>query len=119
MSWRDGCAPRPPVHAHAEPVAFDFAGADAVGQRLDGLRATITTNLDARVAGQARLADWAGGHRRQYDEHRSSQEAVLAGADVATQIAHLRAAWDEAAAAQVRANTRAADIVADGGQVPR
>jgi hypothetical protein len=119
MSWRDGCAPRPPVHAHAEPVTFDFAGADALGQRLDVLRTTITANLDARAAGQARLVDWAGGHRQQYDEHRATQEAVLTGADVAAQIARLRGAWDEAAAAQVRANTRAADIVADGGQVPR
>lgn len=119
MAWRDGCAPRPPVHAHVDPVTFDFGAADALGQRLDVLRRAITTNLDARVTGQARLADWAGGHRRAYDEHRATQEAVLTGADLAAQIAHLRAAWDEAAAAQVQANRRAADILADGGQVPR
>lgn len=119
MGWRDGCAPRPPVSAGASPVEFDFGAADAVGQRLDGLRAAIAANLDARACGQARLADWAGGHRRAYDEHRSTQEAVLTGADVAAQIARLRAAWDGAAAAQVRANRRAAEILADGGAVPR
>ncbi|QYG94792.1 hypothetical protein HC251_21720 [Iamia sp. SCSIO 61187] len=119
MGWRDGCAPRPPVASGASPVEFDFGAADAVGQRLDGLRAAITANLDARSSGQARLVDWAGGHRQAYDEHRATQEAVLTGADVAAQIARLRAAWDDAAAAQVRANRRAAEILADGGQVPR
>ena len=119
MGWRDGCAPRPPVHADVDPVAFDFAAADALGQRLDVARLAITANLDARATGQARLVDWAGGHRRAYDEHRATQEAALAGSDLATQIAHLRAAWDDAAAAQVRANRAAAEIVADGGRVPR
>ena len=119
MGWRDGCAPRPPVHSGAEPVQFDFGAADTVGQRLDGLRAAITANLDARASGQTRLVDWAGGHRQAYDEHRSTQEAVLTGADVAAQIGRLRAAWDDAAAAQVQANRRAADILAEGGQVPR
>lgn len=119
MGWRDGCAPRPPVHAQVDPVTFDFGAADALGQRLDGLRQAITANLDARVTGQARLVDWSGGHRTAYDEHRATQEAVLTGADLASQIARLRTAWDEAAAAQVRANRHAADILADGGQVPR
>lgn len=104
MGWRDGCAPRPPVAADADPVAFDFDAADALGQRLDVLRQAVTRNLDARAAAQARLADWAGGHRRAYDDHRATQEGALTGADLATQIAHLRTAWDEAAAAQVQAN---------------
>jgi hypothetical protein len=119
MGWRDGCAPRPPVHGHVDPVTFDFTAADALGQRLDGLRVAITANLDARATAQARLTDWAGGHRRAYDEHRATQETVLTGADLTAQIAHLRTAWDEAAAAQLAANRRAADVLADGGQVPR
>ena len=119
MGWRDGCAPQPPVPAGVEPVTFDFGGADALGQRLDGARQAITANLDARAAAQARLVDWAGGHRVAYDEHRTIQEAALTGADLAAQIAHLRSAWDAAAAAQVRTNDRAADILAEGGQVPR
>lgn len=119
MGWRDGCAPRPPVHADVDPVAFDFGAADALGQRLDVLRAAITANLDARAAARARLADWSGGHRRAYDDHRAAQEAVLVGSDLATQIAHLRTAWDTAAAAQIQANRRAADLLAEGGQVPR
>lgn len=106
MGWRDGCAPRPPVAADAAPVAFDFAAADALGQRLDVLHRTITANLDVRATGQARLADWAGAHRRAYDDHRATQEAVLAGSDLATQIAHLRTAWDDAATAQLQANRR-------------
>jgi hypothetical protein len=106
MGWRDGCAPRPPVHADVDPVAFDFGAADALGRRLDVLRRAITANLDTRAAAQARLAEWAGGHRRAYDDHRAAQEGVLAGSDLATQIAHLRTAWDEAAAAQVQANRR-------------
>ena len=119
MGWRDGCAPRPPVPDGVTPVTFDFAAADALGQRLDGLRQEITANLDARVTGQARLVDWSGGHRTSYDEHRATHEAVLTGADLATQIARLRAAWDDAAASQATVNRRAAEALADGGQVPR
>lgn len=109
MSWRDGCAPRPPVAEGAEPVQFDFDGADAVGQRLDVLRQRLDANLSARADAQTRLVDWAGGHRREYDEHRQAQEAVVTGADVSAQVARLRAAWDEAAAAQVQANQAAED----------
>ncbi len=119
MGWRDGCAPRPTVPAGVDRVTFDFSAADGLGQRLDGLRQEIAANLDARVAGQARLVDWSGGHRRAYDEQRATQEAVLVGADLSAQIARLRTAWDEAAAAQDQANRRAADLLADGGQVPR
>lgn len=119
MGWRDGCADQPSVHADAAPVVFDFAAADAVGQRLDGLRRAITADVDARASASSHLADWAGRHRRDFDAHRTAQEAILTGADVAGQIAHLRAAWDEAAAAQVRANRQAAEAAAEGGQVPR
>lgn len=105
MSWRDGCAARPTVHADASPVAFDFDAADAVGQRLDGLRLEIEENLAARADAQVRLVDWAGGHRQEYDEHRSAQEAVLAGSGIPADLARLRAAWDEAAAAQIQRNT--------------
>lgn len=122
MSWRDGCAPRPPVHPGAEPVAFDFAAADVVGARLGGLRAAIERNLGARAREQGRLADWAGGHRRAYDELRARHEATLAGGAVEDQLGRLRAAWDEAASAQVRANRRSAEAVAEGpaatGPVP-
>ncbi len=107
MGWRDGCAPRPPVAAGAAPVTFDFGAADAIGDRLEVLRRRVADDLSARAAGQARLADWAGRHRRRYDAHRRAQEAIVTGADVLAQIARLRAAWDDAAAAQVRANRAA------------
>lgn len=115
MSWRDGCAPRPTVHDGASPVAFDFEAADAVGQRLDGLRLEVEANLTARAGAQTRLVDWSGGHRREYDEHRAAQEAVLSGSGIADDLARLRAAWDEAAAAQGRANAAAAESAASTG----
>ena len=119
MAWRDGCAPRPPVAEGAEPVDFDFSGADVVGERLFALRRHIESGLQMRAAAQVHLSDWAGGHRREYDEHRRAQEGVLTCADIGTELARLRAAWDEAAAAQVRANRRAAELVASGAQIPR
>lgn len=120
MSWRDGCAPRPPVHELADAVEFDFGAADAVGQRLDGLRRRLDEGLSARATAQSRLVDWAGGHRRSYDDHRRAQEAIITGADVAAQIARLRTAWDEAAAAQGSRNRTAADAATTpGSPVPR
>jgi len=119
MGWRDGCAPRPPVAESAEPVDFDFSGADLVGQRLQALLDHVTSGLSARAAAQVHLTDWSGGHRREYDDHRRTQEGILSGADVGAEIARLRAAWDEAAAAQVRANRDAADLVTTGGNAPR
>lgn len=116
MGWRDGCAERPPVHADATPVAFDFGAADAVGQCLDGLRRAVAAAVDARASASTHLVEWVGRHRRDFDAHRHAQEAVLTGADLAGQIAHLRAAWDDAAAAQVRANRQAAEAVADGAR---
>lgn len=109
VGWRDGCAPRPPVAEGAEPVAFDFGGADVVGRRLHVLRIHVTAGLGARAAAQAHLTDWSGGHRRAYDEHRRAHEAILSGADVGAELARLRAAWDEAASAQLRANRAATD----------
>lgn len=109
MSWRDGCAPRPAVAEGAEPVAFDFAGADAIGGRLDGLRLAVGGNLDARAGATPRLVDWAGAHRLRYDDHRSTQEGVLSGAGIDLELSRLRAAWDDAADAQVQANRRAAE----------
>lgn len=119
MSWRSGCAPRPPVHALADPVEFDFGAADTVGQKLDVLRRRLDEDLAARATAQSRLVDWAGGHRRTYDAHRQAQEAIVTGADVSAQIARLRTAWDEAAAAQVTRNRAAADHAATGAPVPR
>jgi hypothetical protein len=110
MAWRDGCAPRPPVAEGAEPVDFDFSGADLVGERLDALRRHIESGLQIRAGAQVHLTDWAGGHRREYDELRRTQEGVLTGADIGSELARLRAAWDEAAAAQVRANHRAEEL---------
>lgn len=120
MPWRDGCAPRPPVHEGAEPVGFDFEAADAVGARLDDLRAAVDRNLATRAREQGHLVDWAGGHRRTYDELRARHEATLGGDALGTQLGRLRAAWDEAAAAQARANLRAAEVadVADEGPTP-
>lgn len=111
MAWRDGCAPRPTVGEGAEPVDFDFSGADLVGERLDALRRHIDSGLQIRAGAQVHLADWAGGHRREYDELRHTREDVLTGADIGSDLARLRAAWDEAAAAQVRANHRAEGLV--------
>lgn len=110
MSWRTGCLPRPPVHPRADPVAFDFGTADAIGGALDRLRTGIDSNLAARQGAQHRFADWRGGHRRTYDERRARHEAVLASGAVGDQIARLRVAWDDAAGAQMRANQVAADL---------
>jgi hypothetical protein len=104
MGWRDGCAPRPPVADGAEAVDFDFGGADQVGPRLEALRDHVSSGLGARAAAQIHLRDWSGGHRREYDDHRGTQEGILSGADIGTELARLRAAWDEAARAQLRAN---------------
>lgn len=111
MGWRDGCAPQPTVGEGAEPVRFAFATADAVGQRLDGLRRAIDVNVTARSGAAGHLVDWAGGHRLQYDDHRAAQEAVLTGAEIDVEIARLRTAWDAAAGAQLDANRAAADAV--------
>ena len=119
MGWRDGCAPRPPVAEGAEPVDFDFAGADIVGGRLRALLDHVTSGLGARAAAQVHLVDWSGGHRRSYDDHRGAQEGILSGADIGAELARLRTAWDEAAAAQVRANSDATELVTSGVPVPR
>lgn len=110
MSWRTGCRPRPGVHHLADAVAFDFGAADDIGTALDRLRTEIDDNLAARQGAQHRFADWAGAHRRTYDSLRAEHEAVLAAGTIGDQIAHLRAAWDDAAEAQVRANEAAAEL---------
>jgi len=109
MSWRDGCAPLPTVDDGATPVRFDFGAADAAGQRLDGLRRSIDVDVDARARSTALLVDWAGRHREAYDRQRSTQEAVMGGAGLDAELSRLRAAWDEAAAAQARANRTASE----------
>ncbi|HXH57965.1 hypothetical protein [Iamia sp.] len=121
MGWRDGCAPRPAVDEGAGPVRFDFGGADVMGRRLDGLRRTVEEDLAARTAATIHLVDWAGGHRQAFDDHRGTQEGVLSGAELEAEIARLRAAWDDAAAAQHRANRDAADAAdaPSGVPVPR
>lgn len=119
MAWRDGCAPQPPVTEGAQPVAFDFAGADIVGERLQALHDHVTSGLGARAAAQVHLVDWSGGHRREYDDHRRTQEGILSGADIGTELTRLRTAWDDAAAAQVRANRQAADLLSSGAPVPQ
>lgn len=119
MGWRDGCAPQPPVAEGAEPVDFDFAGADVVGRRLQALHDHVTSALGARAAAQVHLVDWSGGHRRAYDEHRSAQEGILTAADIASELARLRTAWDDAATAQTRANRHATDLLPAGAPVPR
>lgn len=122
MSWRDGCAPRPPVAEGAAPVDFDFALADQVGARLRNLLDHVGSSLDTRAAAQVHLVDWSGGHRRAYDDHRRTQEGVLAGADLAAELARLRRAWDDAAGAQATANRTALDAAADlppGARIPR
>jgi hypothetical protein len=98
----------------AEPVDFDFGGADIVGRRLQALLDHVTSGLGARAAAQLHLVDWSGGHRRAYDDHRRAQEGILSGADIGVELARLRSAWDEAAAAQVRANRDATDLVTSG-----
>jgi hypothetical protein len=103
----------------AEPVDFDFGGADLVGQRLQALLDHVTSGLGARAAAQVHLADWSGGHRRAYDDHRRRQEGILSGADVGAELARLRTAWDDAAAAQVRANRDAVELVSAGASPPR
>lgn len=108
MSWRTGCEPWPPVVEGAERVRFDFAAADQLGLRLDGLRRAADAGLRARADASPRLVDWAGGRRDEHDHHRASQEAIVGGSGLATQLGHLRAAWDAAAGAQRAANRLAA-----------
>jgi hypothetical protein len=115
MSWRTGCEPWPPVGDGAERVRFDFAAADHVGLRLDGLRRAVDADLQARAAATPSLVDWAGGRREEFDAHRSAQEAIAGGGGLATLLGHLRAAWDEAARAQRAANRVAADAAPPPG----
>lgn len=107
MSWRDGCAPRPPVAPGAEAVAFDFAAADQVGAALARARGAVDDGLAVHRAAEPLLAGWAGPHRAAFDRLRGDQEAALRHADLGRELARLRAAWDDAADAQHAANRRA------------
>lgn len=108
VSWRDGCAPRPPVEAGADVVLFDFAAADAMGDRLDALRRAVVADRGARAGAAPLLSDWTGPHRAAYDEQRAAHEGILGHHDLEIELRRLRTAWDEAARAQRRANVMAA-----------
>lgn len=115
MSWRTGCEPWPTVADGAERVRFDFSTADRIGLRLDRLRRRVDADLAARADATGRLVDWAGGRRDEFDRHRSAQEAIAGGGGLVTLLAHLRAAWDDAARAQRAANRVAAEATPPPG----
>ena len=99
-----------------ERVRFDFSTADQLGRRLDALWHAVDADLALAPTPPPRLADWAGARRDEHDRHRGGQEAIVGGGVLATQLGRLRAAWDEAARAQRRANRAVADaaLPADG-----
>jgi len=107
MSWRDGLGDPPIPAPGASDVAFDFITADEMGEALVVLRRAIDAGISARVDAQAELVDWKGPHRLTYDSERADGEAILTQADVAADLARLRAAWSDAVDAQIHANRKA------------
>jgi len=108
VGWRDGCEARPEAAEGAHAVVFDFAAADMLGHRLHVLRRSARAHLAARADAAVLLTDWTGAHRATFDAERAAHERALAGNDLDVELRRLRAAWDEAARAQARANRSAA-----------
>lgn len=83
---------------------FDFAAADAMGERLEALRRALVTERASRADAAALITGWTGARRAAHDERRAAHEGVLTHHGVDQELARLRAAWDEAARAQRKLN---------------